>query len=123
MQDGDVLAVLGEEFSAVCEAGRVDYFGEHGVVQYCGELVGGHICDCGAERLEGGVGGREDCYVGLGGELFDEVGGVESTLEGGVVEGVEGIRKVGGWDEEGVNNLDDTAIEGEILGVSLSFVS
>ena len=116
--------MLSEELGAVCKAGGVDGLGEEVVIQYCGELIGGHVCDCGSEVLESFVRGREDGYVGLIGEGGDLVGGVEGAFEGGDVEGVQGVGNVGGWNEQGVDYLNDSAIELEVLrGVVSLFVS
>lgn len=124
MQDSDVLALLRHELGAVCEGGGIDGLREEMVVHDFGKVVRCHVCNCGAEALEGRVGGGEDGYVGLVAEGGHLVGGVEGAFEGGYVEGVQGVGDVGGWDEEGVDYLDDTAIELKVLTVVVSlFVS
>lgn len=61
------------------------------------------------------VGGGEDCDVGLVGDGAHYVGCIESTFEGCEVEGKSGIREVGGWDQERVNDLDHAAGKFQVL--------
>jgi hypothetical protein len=93
---------------------------EEHVVEDKAELLDGHVFDFGAEGLECLVGGSEDGYVGVVGEAGHYSGGVESTFEGGEVEGGECLGQVRGWNEEGVDYLDYyTAAEFEVLLIQL----
>jgi hypothetical protein len=59
--------------------------GESVVVHDFGEFIRGHVCDCGAEGLEGGVGWGEDGEVWGGQVRVEDFGGEESTFKGGVI--------------------------------------
>lgn len=65
--------------------------------------------------MEGFVRGSKDCNIVGVRKSGHLIGGVQRTLEGCEVEGIDGVGDVGWWDEEGVDYLDNTAVEREIL--------
>ena len=69
--------------------------------------------------MEGFVRGSKDRNIVGVRESGHLIGGVQRTLEGCEVEGIDGVGDVGWWDEEGVDYLDNTAVEREILTLVL----
>lgn len=115
--DGDFATLDGLEFLAVGKAGAVSWGGgDDGMVgEDLGDLVGGEATETGTDGLESGVGGSEDGHVAERVDGLVELGGEEGAAEGGEAGNLE---DVGGWlgnGEDGVDDVDDAAGEGDIL--------
>jgi hypothetical protein len=121
--DCDVVAAEGRDDGAVGQSAAVgDCAVDDVVLQDRGDLFGGQVCEGGADGLESGVVGSEDGEVRCSGDGFGEAGCVHCVKEGaeaGFLGDGADVRREG---EETVNNVDDSAVEGNVLVVSSVYI-
>lgn len=113
--DGHVAATEGGDSAvgqraAVCN-GSVDDV----VLQDGSSLLSSEVAQSGADVLEGCIVGCEDGQVGCGVDGFGQVGGVDCTEEGAEASFLSSDTDVGRDGEQTVDDVDDTAVESDVL--------
>ena len=85
------------------------------VGQDIGDLLSGEVAKSRANVLDGLVAGREDGNVGGGVDGLNEVGGIEGSTQRGQAGGTECVRGSLGKDQQGVDDVDNTTGEVDVL--------
>ena len=120
--DGHVVAAKGGDGAVGQRAAVSDCAIDDVVLQNCGSLFGGEVGEDRADVLESGVVRSENGQVGSGVDGFSEVGCVDSTEEGaepGFLSNSADVRRDG---EETVDNVDNSAVEGNVLMMLLAYI-
>lgn len=107
------LGPVNENITVTDPMGAVDDV----VFEQVRQLLHGQAGKSGAKILEGGVVRREDGDVVLRVDVRRQRGVGDCTARRGEVERRACACEVDGWDEEGVNGVDDPAFEGDVLGL------
>jgi hypothetical protein len=116
-RDGEVAIGDSRQLGAVYEVGRVGNNIRHDVVSKNARKLGhGHVCEGGADGLEGLVVGDKGGQIG-GERSTGQAGVGNSAQSGGLVEGIEGGRDVLWNSQKVVNDVDDTTGKVDILQV------
>lgn len=113
--DGHVAAAESGDGAVGQRAAVGDCAVDDVILQDRGSLLGSEVAQSRADVLEGSVVGCEDGQVGCGVDGFCQVGGVDCSEESTETGFLSSDTDIGRNSEDAVDDMDDTAVETNVL--------